>query len=92
MENLAGEVERDAAGFRRQQAPALRHQQRHAQGAFEQADLGADGLHRHAESLGRPREAALLGGDPEIVKVPIVQFGFHVSYFTKFKLGKLRFY
>ena len=41
------------------------------------ADLGADGLHRHAQPGRRPRNAALSGDDPEVVEMPVAEVEAH---------------
>jgi hypothetical protein len=65
------------------QAPALRRQQRLAERLFEQAELGADGLHRHTEP-GGGRDAAFLGYHSKAIEVTEIQgCRFNISVFSK---------
>jgi hypothetical protein len=46
--------------------------------------LGADGLHRHVQPLRGTGEATLLGDDPEVVQMTVVEHGHSTSEKTKF--------
>ena len=66
------------------QSAPLGRQQSCTHGLFQKTDLHADGLHRNIEALGSTGETALLGRDPEVTKVSIVQGrADSFSYFTK---------
>ena len=57
-----------------QYQPATRRlQQGMAERALQFSNLGADGLHRHAQPIGRAGDAALGADDPEIVEVTVAE-------------------
>lgn len=73
LENLLGIDQHGSAGLGQDQRSSLRSEQGLAELAFKQAELGADGLHRQAQSFPCARDAAFLGDRPEIQQVPVVK-------------------
>ncbi|MCY1364430.1 hypothetical protein D9M69_512310 [compost metagenome] len=83
LENLLGHLQRGVAGLGEGQAAPGGLEQRVAQRLLQQAHLGADGLHRHAQPVGGVGHAAFLGRDPEVIQVLVVQVLAHGSVFKE---------
>jgi len=75
LEDLLGAGEGGLAGLGQHQATALGLEQLMPQRSLEFPHLRADRLHRHAEPVRRAGETALLGDDPEVVQMAVVEGG-----------------
>lgn len=73
LEDLFRAAEGGLTGFGQHQAAAFGLEQLMAQGAFQLTHLSTDGLHRHAQTVGRTGKAAFLGDYPEVMQVTVIQ-------------------
>jgi hypothetical protein len=72
-EDLLRVAQRDLSGLREHEAAPLAHEERLFEARLELLDLrGQRGL-RHPERARRPREVPVLGDDPEVAEVVVVQ-------------------
>ena len=73
LKNLVGLLHGGVAGIGQHQAAAGWLEQGKPQRALQFPHLGAHGLHGHAQFVGSPGDAALLGHHPKIVEVLVVE-------------------
>jgi len=73
LEDLLGAGVGRLARFGHRHTSAGRLEQLVSEGLLQFPHLRADGLHRHAQPLGRASETAFLGDDPGIAEVAVVQ-------------------
>ncbi len=79
LEDLLCLLQGHHAGFGQGQSSSCGAQQLAAEVALELAHLSAHGLYRHVQSLGSARHAALLGHDPEVIQMPVVEAQAHIQ-------------
>ena len=83
LKNLVGLLHGGQPGIGQHQAATHGFEQGVAQGTLQLPHLGAHGLHRHVELVGRTGDATLLGHDPEVVQVLVVEGGAHGQIFQE---------
>ena len=83
LEDLFRLLQGHHASFGQRQASSCGPQQLTAQVTLELAHLSAHGLYRHVQPLGSPRHAALLGHDPEVIQMTVVEAQTHIQDFME---------
>ena len=81
LKNLVGLLHGGQPGIGQHQAATRGFEQGVAQGPFQFTHLGAHGLHRHVEFVGRPGDATFFGHDPKVIQVLVVEGGAHGQNF-----------
>ena len=72
-EDLFGVPKRHSALIRKNEVPSFSHEQLLAEDLFQPMDLATDGRMRKTQLPSRCDDAPLLGDDPEIQKVVVVE-------------------
>jgi hypothetical protein len=87
MKDLFGAGENRLPGVGEIDTASGRLEQLMSQILLQRLDLGADRLDGHVQPLRGSRKAALLGHDPEVVEVPVVQQAHALPDFANTEVG-----
>ena len=80
------------AGWRQYHAASGRLEEGIAERALQFMHLGADGLHRHPQPVGRTGNATFLGDDPKIVKMPVAKVAAHIQFYQNYSFPIICFF